>query len=68
MRNARSSNAGLEWEELGWIEVDTAGVAFCREGSRPNGTYRDVSFVENQYGFVYQATTVDCPLPCGGPS
>ena len=24
----------VDWEEIGWIDVDAAGVAFCTEGTR----------------------------------
>jgi hypothetical protein len=51
-----------DWEELGWIEVDTAGVAFCGKGRslsrRHSGSTRVV-----EKGIVYQSTTEDCPLP-----
>lgn len=51
-----------EWDELGWIEVDAAGVAFCRGDTRPSELHRKwTRAVEN--GSVYQATMVDCPLP-----
>ena len=52
----------VDWEEIGWIDVDAAGVAFCTEGtglSEPqiNSTHA----VED--GIVYQVTKEDCPLP-----
>ena len=51
-----------EWEELGWIDVQTAGVAFCSEGMEPNLSDLDSTRVVGD-GYVYQATMVDCPLP-----
>jgi hypothetical protein len=50
------------WEEIGWIEVDAGGIAFCRDGVRPSEPhYGRKPVVED--GAVYQATMVDCALP-----
>lgn len=50
------------WEELGWIDVQTAGVAFCRDGSSPSERHRGALFFLED-GVAYQATMADCPLP-----
>ena len=50
------------WEELGWIEVDAAGVAFCRDESGLSGAHSESTRIVED-GAVYQATMEDCPLP-----
>jgi hypothetical protein len=55
----------MDWEELGWIEVDTAGVAFCREGTSLSERHGELTQVVED-GFVYQSTMEDCPLPVEG--
>jgi hypothetical protein len=50
------------WEEFGWIEVDAAGVSFCRGDARPSDIHRESARTVED-GAVYQATMVDCPLP-----
>lgn len=52
-----------EWEELGWIDVATAGVAFRRAGIHSKRTDRELRSPAEPDGWVYQATMVDCPLP-----
>src|SRR5665213_55754 len=50
------------WEELGWIEVDVAGVVFCiEENGLSRANCEATRVVED--GAVYQATMEDCPLP-----
>lgn len=52
----------VDWEEIGWIDVDAAGVAFCTEGTRlSEPQINSTHTVED--GIVYQVTKEDCPLP-----
>ena len=52
----------VDWEEIGWIDVDAAGVAFCTEGTRlSEPQINSTHAVED--GIVYQVTKEDCPLP-----